>query len=85
MPSCRPGGRSDHGHRAGGAARHVKCDAAGQFTLDGLPARDWIVKTSITWAVPAKHGTLERGGVLLREIALKPGANAVVLSNNDLH
>ncbi len=70
---------------AAGAARHVRCNAAGQFALNGLPARDWIVKTSITWAVPAKHGTLERGGVLLREIALKPGANAVVLSNNDLH
>jgi hypothetical protein len=45
--------------------------------------RDWILKTSITWTVPAMHGTLAFGGVLVREITLESGANAVVPSNNN--
>ncbi len=63
--------------------RYVRCDAAGQFTLDGPLVRDWMVKMSITWTVPANDGTLARGGVLVREITLEPGANAVMLSNNN--
>jgi hypothetical protein len=67
-------------------AKHVTCDAQGNFVFDDLVAREWIVETIVQWGIPTGSVLFpvdKQGGVLNQTVSLRPGLNRTVLSAAD--
>src|SRR6202012_3502902 len=58
-------------------SRDTICDAQGNFSFVGLPARQWIVWANVKWGVPQQYGISQQGGRLIRDVALKSGQNQI--------
>ncbi|HEY1503861.1 MAG TPA: hypothetical protein VGF92_06150 [Stellaceae bacterium] len=66
--------------------RRTRCDAQGNFAFSELAPLPWIIETNVargspTGSTPSPVDT--QGGVLVREILLRPGDNQVSLTGAD--
>lgn len=63
--------------------RTVACDGTGTFSFSNLPAKDWFVRTTLTWNQSWEYGVRQSHSDLIRRVTLKPGQNQVALSSDD--
>lgn len=79
--------------------QETACDAQGKFEFRNVAPGPWFVLTSIEYerlsaprtaadmrGLGAGIAPTEReGGLVMKEVNLRPGANSVILTQNDLH
>lgn len=61
----------------------VSCEGNGSFSFTNLPAKNWFVRTTLTWNQSWEYGVRTYHSDLIRRVSLKPGKNQVVLSDQD--
>lgn len=60
--------------------RITTADADGRFRFTGLPAGEYIVRTTVTWETGSGYGSLQ-GGVVAKLVDLVPGERAEPILN----
>lgn len=70
---------------SGSFAYNIKttCDSQGNFAFPNIAADSWYIIVDVTWGVPTQYGVDSQGGMLVKLVDLKAGANSVVLTGKD--